>query len=65
MKFISIILMSIFCLEIHAAECNNGRCFVRSAPKQSIQVVQNVSKGTIRVVTPPYKGRCMNGKCIK
>lgn len=63
MRTILFVCAVVFCLEINASECQNGKCSLRSVPKQTVQTVRNVSKGAIRVVTPPYKGRCVNGKC--
>lgn len=65
MRYFAFACAMFFCLETNAAECHNGRCsVVRSVPKQTIQTVRNVSKGAIHVVTPPYRGRCKNGKCF-
>jgi hypothetical protein len=64
-RFILCFTAILFCLEANAAGCQNGRCStVRTVRTGTVQTVKNVSKGAIRVVTPPYRtGRCVNGKC--
>ena len=56
--------VALFAFEAGASECRNGRCgVVRSSTKQTVQTVRKVSRGAVQIVTPPYKGRCANGKC--
>lgn len=62
MKYFVFVLAVVFGLELQAGECKNGQCAVR---KGTVQTVRNVTRGTIRTVTPPYKARhCVNGKCF-
>ena len=59
-----VVAFALFAFEAGASECRNGRCgVVRSSARQTVQTVRNASRGAVQVVTPPYRGRCANGKC--
>ena len=63
MRIILCVLIALFALETNAAECKNGKCALKNFTKETVQTVTNVTKNTVRVVTPPYKSCCKNGKC--
>ena len=50
----------LFCVEVQASDCKNGKCGVRKVANGTVTTVRNVTRETVRVVTPPY---CPNGKC--
>lgn len=62
MRILICIVAVLSCIEANAAGCPNGQCGVRKV-NGTVQTVRNVTKGAVQVVTPPYRGRCSNGKC--
>lgn len=75
MRIAFALIFSLVCVNVNAecvggrcsTRCSNGRCAVsqpvRTVVKDVAPVVGNTVRGTVRVVTPPYRGRCANGRC--
>lgn len=67
MRTLMCVVASLFCVVAHAGDCLNGTCSpnrpVKTVTKGAVQTVRTVTKGTVQIVTPPYQGRCANGRC--
>lgn len=63
MRIVLCVLLVLFAVEANASGCKDGKCVVKNFTKETVKTVTDVTKGTIRVVTPPYRVRCKNGKC--
>jgi hypothetical protein len=77
MRILACLAVVLLCAEAYAG-CPNGQCqlnrpvvgaaheavkVTRDVAVGTVQVARNVTVGTVRAVTPPYRGRCVNGRC--
>lgn len=67
MRILICVAVALCCVAAQAGDCPNGRCSlnqpVRTVTKETVQTARNITVGTVRAVTPPYRGRCTNGRC--
>jgi hypothetical protein len=66
MRIILCLVVVLACCTVYA-DCPSGVCSVNRPVKTvtngAVQTVRTVTKGTVQLVTPPYQGRCANGRC--
>jgi len=67
MRILMCLAIALCCVAAQAGDCPNGKCSlsrpVKTVTKGAVQTVRTVTKDTVRFVTPPYQGRCVNGRC--